>query len=49
MSIEQLATQIVAAVKASGARGDAKHRTMVRNCAPEIPESPGLVLLTIPE
>ena len=30
-------------------RGDAKHRTMVRNCAPENLEIPGLVLRTIPE
>ena len=30
-------------------RGDAEHRTMVRNCAPENLEIPGLVLRTIPE
>jgi hypothetical protein len=30
-------------------RGDAQHRTMVRNCAPENLEIPGLVLRTIPE
>jgi hypothetical protein len=30
-------------------RGDAKHRTKVRNCAPENLEIPGLVLRTIPE
>jgi hypothetical protein len=30
-------------------RGDAKHRTTVRNCAPENLEIPGLVLRTIPE
>jgi hypothetical protein len=30
-------------------RGDARHRTRVRNCAPEHLEIPGLVLRTIPE
>src|SRR5262249_57801789 len=30
-------------------RGDAKHRTMWRTCAPENLEVPGLVLRTIPE
>jgi hypothetical protein len=30
-------------------RGDAKHRTMVRNRTPENLEIPGLVLRTIPE
>jgi len=36
-------------LKRSSFRGDAKASSMVRNCAPENLEIPGLVLRTIPE
>jgi len=40
---------LIGAKEASSFRGDAKHRTPMRNCALWNLEIPGLVLRTIPE